>query len=42
VFDTAAEAAPRTEVRRIRAIARARSFLDGQMGKWMKDVQHGE
>ncbi|WP_322963950.1 type I-E CRISPR-associated protein Cse1/CasA [Sphingomonas fuzhouensis] len=42
VFDTAAEAAPRTEVRRIRAIARARAFLDGQMGKWMKDVQHGE
>jgi len=42
VFDKAAEAAPRTEVRRIRAIAQARSYLDRQMGKWMKDVQHGE
>ena len=32
VFDTAAEAAPRTEVRRIRAIARARSFSTVRWG----------
>jgi CRISPR system Cascade subunit CasA len=42
VFDTAIKAVPRTEVRRIRAIARARSFLDGQMRKWINEVQHGE
>lgn len=42
VFDTAAEAAPRTEVKRIRARARARSFLDGQMGKWTNEVLYGE
>lgn len=42
VFEDAARAAPRTEVRRIRARARARSLLDGQMNKWMKDAQHGE
>ncbi|WP_343526969.1 type I-E CRISPR-associated protein Cse1/CasA [Sphingomonas sp.] len=42
VFEDAADAAPRTEVRRIRARARARSFLDGQMGKWMNEVQHAE
>ncbi|HET9509729.1 MAG TPA: hypothetical protein VFO80_01140 [Sphingomonas sp.] len=41
-FEAAADAAPRTEVRRIRARARARSFLDGQMMKWMDEVQHGE
>jgi CRISPR system Cascade subunit CasA len=38
VFDEAAEAAPRTEVRRIRAKARARSYLEGQMTKWLKEV----
>lgn len=42
VFEAAADAAPRTEVRRIRARARARSFLDGQMRKWMDEVQYGE
>lgn len=42
VFEDVARAAPRTEVRRIRARARARSLLDGQMNKWMKDAQHGE
>ena len=38
VFTEAAEAAPRTEMRRIRAIARARSMLDAQMAKWLKEV----
>ena len=38
VFAEAARAAPRTEMRRIRAIARARSMLDGQMTKWLKEV----
>lgn len=42
VFANAARAAPRTEVRRIRAHARARALLDGQMAKWIKDAQHGE
>ncbi len=42
VFDLAAESAPRTEVRRVRALARARSFLNGQMAKWMEEVQYGE
>jgi CRISPR system Cascade subunit CasA len=42
VFETAAEAAPRTEIRRIRARVRARAFFDGQMGKWMQEVRHGE
>ena len=38
VFDEAAEAAPRTEMRRIRAIARAKSYLEGQMAKWIGEV----
>jgi CRISPR system Cascade subunit CasA len=38
VFAEAAEAAPRTEMRRIRAIARARTMLDAQMAKWLKEV----
>ena len=38
VLAEAAEAAPRTEMRRIRAIARARSMLDGQMNKWLQEV----
>jgi CRISPR system Cascade subunit CasA len=38
VFKEAAKAAPRTEMRRIRAIARARSMLDGQMAKWLKEI----
>ncbi len=42
VFETAAQAAPRTEIRRIRARVRARAFFDGQMGKWMQEVRHGE
>ena len=42
VFERAADAAPSTEVKRVRARAQARSFLDGQMHKWLKDVQHGE
>lgn len=42
VFDDAARAAPRTEVRRIRAHARAQSLLKGQMAKWIKEVEYGE
>jgi hypothetical protein len=38
VFDEAAEAAPRTEMRRVRAISRGRSMLDGQMVKWLKEI----
>ncbi len=42
LFDSAAETAPRTEVRRIRAKARARSMLFAEMTKWTKEVEHGE
>lgn len=42
VFEEAAEAAPRTEMRRIRARARARSMLDAQMTNWLKEVADGE
>lgn len=42
VFDDAARAAPRTEVRRIRARARAQSMLGWQMAKWIKEVEYGE
>ncbi|WP_019517442.1 hypothetical protein [Sphingomonas sp. Mn802worker] len=42
VFADAACAAPHTQVRRIRARARAKSLLDAQMAKWIKDAQHGE
>jgi CRISPR system Cascade subunit CasA len=38
VFAEAAEAAPRTEMRRVRAIARGRSMLDGQMTNWLKEM----
>lgn len=38
VFAEAAQAAPRTEMRRIRAIARARTMLDAQINKWIKEV----
>jgi CRISPR system Cascade subunit CasA len=38
VFTDAAEAAPRTAMRRIRAIARARAMLDGQMNKWIGEI----
>jgi len=38
VFTEAAEAAPRTEMRRIRAIARGCSMLDGQMTNWLKEM----
>lgn len=38
----AAAEAPRTEMRRIRAIARARTMLDAQMSKWLKEVPDGE
>ena len=34
----AAEAAPRTEMRRVRAIARSRSMFDAQMSKWFKEI----
>lgn len=42
VFAEAAEAAPRTEMRRIRAIARARTMFDAQMAKWLKEIPDGE
>ena len=42
VFADAAEAAPRTEMRRVRAVARSRSMLDAQMNKWLKEVADGE
>ena len=42
VFDGAVRSAPRTEVRRIRAKARAQSLLGWQMAKWIKEVEHGE
>jgi len=38
VFAEAAEAAPRTQMRRVRAIARGRSMLDGQMTNWLKEM----
>jgi CRISPR system Cascade subunit CasA len=38
ILADAAESAPRTEMRRVRAIARSRSMLDGQMNKWMKEL----
>ena len=38
VFTEAAEAAPRTEMRRIRAKARARTMLDAGMAKWLKEI----
>ncbi len=38
VFSEAAEAAPRTEMRRIRAIARSRTMLDTQMAKWLREI----
>ena len=41
-FTDAAEAAPRTVMRRVRAIAQARRYLDAQMTKWLKEVPHGE
>ncbi|MEP9400816.1 hypothetical protein [Sphingomonas sp. VNH70] len=41
-FEAAAEAAPGTELRRVRARARARGLLDGQMRKWVEDAKHGE
>lgn len=39
VFEEATKEAPRTEVRRIWAIARARTVLEGQMTKWLKEVE---
>lgn len=42
VMAQAAEAAPRTEMRRIRAVARSRTMLDAQMHKWIKEVPDGE
>lgn len=38
IMAEASEAAPRTEMRRIRAIARSRSMLDTQMAKWLKEI----
>lgn len=37
-FYDAAEAAPRTDMRRVRAIARAESLLEGVMRKWIEEV----
>jgi len=42
VFDEAAEAAPRTAMRRVRAVARARTMLDGQMRRWLGELIDGE
>ena len=38
ILAEAEAAAPRTEMRRIRAIARSRTMLDGQMAKWLKEI----
>lgn len=38
IFDEAAEAAPRTDVRRIRARVRARSFLDAQLYRFVEET----
>lgn len=38
VFDAAAEAAPRTETRRIRARAVARNMLDAALGKYLQEA----
>lgn len=38
VFAKAAEAAPRTDVRRIRARVRARSFLEAQLSRFVKEM----
>ena len=38
VLADAAEAAPRTEMRRVRAIARSRTMLDREMAKWFKEI----
>jgi CRISPR system Cascade subunit CasA len=38
VLAEAAEAAPRTEMRRIRAIARSGTMLETSMAKWLKEV----
>lgn len=38
VFAEAAEAAPRTAMRRIRAKARAQTLLDAGMAKWLKEI----
>ncbi|MEH3048598.1 hypothetical protein [Sphingomonas adhaesiva] len=42
VFDTAADAAPGTTMRRTPARARARSMLFFEMSRWLKEVEHGE
>jgi CRISPR system Cascade subunit CasA len=42
VLAAAAEAAPRTEMRRVRAIARGRALLDSQMRKWVGEVPDGQ
>ena len=39
VFDEAAEAAPRTEVRRIRAHARAKNLLEAQLHRFVEDAR---
>lgn len=38
VLIEAAEAAPRTDMRRVRAIARSRTMLEVQMTKWFKEI----
>lgn len=42
VFNEAAEGAPRTDMRRVRARAVARGYLDGQMAKWIKEAPDGD
>lgn len=42
VFDGAEDAAPRTAMRRVRAMARARNLLDAQMNRWLKELPDGE
>lgn len=38
VFEEAAEATPRTTMRRVRARAQARRYLDVQMRKWLEEI----
>ena len=38
ILDEAARSAPRTEMRRVRAIARSRGRFDAEMAKWLKEV----
>ncbi|MEH3037550.1 MAG: hypothetical protein PGN23_13855 [Sphingomonas adhaesiva] len=42
IFERAARWAPGTEVTRVRAYAQARSYLAGQMRKWVEKAEHGD